>query len=76
MTAAGQVRERLVVKRQRCSAHGLVEHALLFQEAPLGRRSASSGRAIAGRSRRRLLRVVCLECDPREFMRLQAQYRR
>lgn len=58
-------RERLVVKRQRCSEHGLAEHALLFAETPYGRRH-----------RRALRRTVCLECDPREFVRLQAQYRR
>jgi len=62
---AAEVRARLVVKRQRCSEHGLAEHALLFEEALVGRRT-----------RRQLRCAVCLECDPREFVRLQAQYRR
>lgn len=62
---AAQVRERLVVKRQRCSEHGLSEHALLIEETPRGRGA-----------RRELRRAVCLECDPREFVRLQSQYRR
>lgn len=63
---ATTVRERLIVKRQRCSEHGLSDHALLIEETSRS----------AGRARRQLRRAVCLECDPREFVRLQAQYRR
>ncbi|MFQ5926916.1 MAG: hypothetical protein ACE5MH_05730 [Terriglobia bacterium] len=61
----GEARVRLVVKRKRCSEHGLAEHALLFEESAFGRRR-----------RRQLRRVVCLVCDPREFVRLRAHYRR
>lgn len=60
-----EARERLVVKRQRCDAHGLAEHALLIEESPRGRGT-----------HRELRRAVCLECDPREFMRLRSAYRR
>jgi len=62
---AGEVRQRLVVKRQRCSDHGLTPHALVIAESAAGKRM-----------RRELQRTVCLECDPREFVRLQAEIRR
>jgi hypothetical protein len=64
-TMAGEVRQRLVVKRQRCGDHGLTQHALLIAETPRGRGVS-----------RQLQRAVCLECDPREFVRLQAELRR